>query len=372
MDKWKPEQLKAMTLGGNAKASAFFKSHGWEGNSDFEAKYHSRAAKMYHKQLMKLVSGNKSHDDDIHDVDDATSTSKETAVSSTEKVTTPVATTTTSASTADSVIEPKLVKGSAATQSGSGLLVTPATMTESKEPILTMKPKTTTTTSAGLGARRIGATSAPTAKSGMGAKRLGASKAVDASLSNDLDIDIASVTISANKQTLAENANKVGLSDEDGPSKYSDNNASRYQTSYSSSSTSSKSNDVQQTKSSSGGGFSITGGGRNASTNSSSSSSVSATAAQDRFKNAKGISSDQFFGNNEEDQNQKEATLNKFQGARAISSDAYFGRAQPNEQSGSSSLDGGSAADFFAEIGTKVAEDLKNVAQKARSALQNR
>lgn len=59
MDKWKPEHLKAMVLGGNAKAKEFFKSHGYDdgAGTDFEAKYHSRAAKLYHKALYKDIEG---------------------------------------------------------------------------------------------------------------------------------------------------------------------------------------------------------------------------------------------------------------------------------------------------------------------------
>jgi len=59
MDKWKADHLKAMEKGGNARAVEFFKSHGWDDTTvhDFEAKYTSRAAKLYHKQLYREVAG---------------------------------------------------------------------------------------------------------------------------------------------------------------------------------------------------------------------------------------------------------------------------------------------------------------------------
>lgn len=62
MDKWKPDHFRAMQLGGNLRAKDFFKQHGWDadaGAQDFEAKYSSRAAKLYTKQLSKDVAAGK-------------------------------------------------------------------------------------------------------------------------------------------------------------------------------------------------------------------------------------------------------------------------------------------------------------------------
>ena len=36
MDKWKPDHLRAMMLGGNLRAKEFFKSHGWERVPSFD------------------------------------------------------------------------------------------------------------------------------------------------------------------------------------------------------------------------------------------------------------------------------------------------------------------------------------------------
>eukprot|EP00803_Ostreobium_quekettii_P006486 evm.model.scf_157.6 EVM.evm.TU.scf_157.6 scf_157:119006-132295(-) len=53
LDTWTEKQLRVMELGGNARARAFFKQHGWTGaaSEKIEAKYTSRAAKLYRQQL---------------------------------------------------------------------------------------------------------------------------------------------------------------------------------------------------------------------------------------------------------------------------------------------------------------------------------
>ena len=45
-----------MSYGGNARASTFFKQHGWTDGGKMEAKYTSRAAELYKQLLMKEVS----------------------------------------------------------------------------------------------------------------------------------------------------------------------------------------------------------------------------------------------------------------------------------------------------------------------------
>lgn len=55
LDGWTQEQLKLMAVGGNGRARQFFKQHGWEelGADKIEAKYTSRAAQMYRSILEK-------------------------------------------------------------------------------------------------------------------------------------------------------------------------------------------------------------------------------------------------------------------------------------------------------------------------------
>ncbi|KAM0876348.1 hypothetical protein ACQ4PT_036204 [Festuca glaucescens] len=53
LDSWAPNQLKMMVYGGNNRAQAFFKQHGWTDGGKIEAKYTSRAADLY-RQLLHL------------------------------------------------------------------------------------------------------------------------------------------------------------------------------------------------------------------------------------------------------------------------------------------------------------------------------
>ncbi|XP_044503229.1 probable ADP-ribosylation factor GTPase-activating protein AGD8 isoform X2 [Mangifera indica] len=56
LDSWNTEQLKTMMFGGNNRAQAFFKQHGWTDGGKIEAKYTSRAAEMYKQILTKEVA----------------------------------------------------------------------------------------------------------------------------------------------------------------------------------------------------------------------------------------------------------------------------------------------------------------------------
>lgn len=56
LDSWTPDQLKMMSFGGNNRAQAFFKQHGWTDGGKIEAKYTSRAANLYRQLLTKEVA----------------------------------------------------------------------------------------------------------------------------------------------------------------------------------------------------------------------------------------------------------------------------------------------------------------------------
>ncbi|OMO77306.1 Arf GTPase activating protein [Corchorus capsularis] len=56
LDSWSPEQLRMMIYGGNNRAQAFFKQHGWTDGGKIEAKYTSRAADLYRQILSKEVA----------------------------------------------------------------------------------------------------------------------------------------------------------------------------------------------------------------------------------------------------------------------------------------------------------------------------
>ncbi|KAK4744636.1 hypothetical protein SAY87_010948 [Trapa incisa] len=56
LDSWSVDQLKMMIFGGNNRAHAFFKQHGWSDGGKIEAKYTSRAAELYKQILSKEVA----------------------------------------------------------------------------------------------------------------------------------------------------------------------------------------------------------------------------------------------------------------------------------------------------------------------------
>jgi len=62
LDSWTPEQLKMMVYGGNNRAQAFFKQHGWTDGGKIEAKYTSRAADLYRQLLAKDVAKSSTED----------------------------------------------------------------------------------------------------------------------------------------------------------------------------------------------------------------------------------------------------------------------------------------------------------------------
>lgn len=103
--------------------------------------------------------------------------------------------------------------------------------------------------------------------------------------------------------------------------------------------------------------------------------------ASKRFANAKAISSDQYFGrsNLNEDETNK-SRLDKFQGSSSISSEDYFGDGSRKKSSGGSSYGVSSytAPDMTAikqdlkEGVTRVAGRLSNMASNVMSSFQDR
>lgn len=57
MDAWKPQQLKLMELGGNARLKAFFRHHGIPDSMPIKEKYNTRAAEWYRRNLKSLIEG---------------------------------------------------------------------------------------------------------------------------------------------------------------------------------------------------------------------------------------------------------------------------------------------------------------------------
>lgn len=59
LDKWKPHELKAMEVGGNAKAKSFFRDHGVFDMEKIESKYHTSASQQYKTKIKEQVTGKK-------------------------------------------------------------------------------------------------------------------------------------------------------------------------------------------------------------------------------------------------------------------------------------------------------------------------
>ena len=383
MDSWKPEHLLAMKLGGNGAARTFFKSHGWGAEeTDLVAKYNSRAAKMYHKSLYRKVK------DEIvmNGADAAVTLSPEVSARKTPPPTGDIGLDNlmlsssspsidegrTAAGSLSKTAENFIEKNRNATPPSNG--ATPLKVA-AKAPKVgggkTVKLGGGLSSSSGnkkparrkggrMGAKRMGAKR-------MGAKRMGAKKVSDDLKEFAMQKAPTSEELAAlkEKQKQIEEDEKMArkLQEAEGgavnqTSRYTDPNAPAF--------TSSPFSRPQKTspkqKSFGGGGFSITGGGRNADAYNQPEGS-----AVDRFKNQKGISSDQFFGRNDHavDNVEHSMKMNKYANATSISSDMYFDRAKEEQRGpGGHVAVQSSAADFFSELGAKVSSDFKTLVRK--------
>lgn len=79
LDEWTEEQIAKMTAGGNAKARAFFRSHGVDESKRGEAKYKTKAAEQYRASLAHAVSNTSSTTDDSAGTSAAAADSSSTA-----------------------------------------------------------------------------------------------------------------------------------------------------------------------------------------------------------------------------------------------------------------------------------------------------
>mmetsp|Transcript_5238 Transcript_5238/g.8013 ORF Transcript_5238/g.8013 Transcript_5238/m.8013 type:complete len:490 (+) Transcript_5238:325-1794(+) len=416
MDTWKPEHLKAMFLGGNKKALDYFKSHGWStsGSQDFEEKYKSGAAKRYHRQLYKeveradldeLLHSNKPSlqkkklsaselggDRGLEDLirQSTPPPSRGGTPPPSARATTPPARVVTPTDSIQrplsSVSNPECVsprhptplesslqttgtapaakapvpKQTAAPAPKAPVAATPSNGTKDLEtkPMVGLMLGTKTDGSKTSDVKKKAASltkgkrrPATKKKGGLGATR------VTGTTSKATKEDLADLM----KEPTVALAPPIQQPEPSGPtSKYTGRTAGAAASSSTSSSKPSS------------GGFSITGGGKNAA------ESTNVSEQLDRFKNAKGISSDAFFRSEQEtyeERQQREQMMNKFSASSSISSDAYFGREQEPETGGgrlrgfssSSGENLASAADFFSELGSKVKADIASVASRYTS-----
>lgn len=131
-----------------------------------------------------------------------------------------------------------------------------------------------------------------------------------------------------------------------------------------------RSNSLDKSSTAYGGGSSARGGYGGGAGGSKPKQEEGPGVAQQRFGNAKSISSSAFHGqDNQETEYEKQQRLSQFQGAGAISSDAYFGREQRNSSGagGSANLDM-SASDLVSKIGITARQDMDSIKQIASQA----
>lgn len=87
--------------------------------------------------------------------------------------------------------------------------------------------------------------------------------------------------------------------------------------------------------------------------------------ARQKFGNQKGIGSDEFFGKGAYDphaQNEAKSRLQGFEGASSISSNAYFGREEDDASEDYGDLES-AAKDFVRKFGITAGDDLENLTQ---------
>jgi ADP-ribosylation factor GTPase-activating protein 2/3 len=423
MDKWKIEHLRAMQLGGNKLAKEFFKSHGWDASSssqDFEAKYKSRAAKMYHKQLYRQIE-NKLNSEQAAVSAEVTSALEGVSLQAPVPGTAPLAPSSTTsaaaaAAAAAAAIAPATVpsppprtpspkappvqKGTlkighlgehAADGQAAVKVATQGTvrrLTAKKRTVRKMKP---------TGARQLMVTgpAAPVAavadvaapnddlakftneavstKEELAAQVQAKEAQETAKLEAERQVELDFATAGKHSSTSATSTNAaVGTATKpvvSEPSPAAGQN--------------SKGGVNASTSSASGpiGGYSMYGGGADSSVYD---NGQNVSDKLDKSKAAKSISSDQFFEKQLSGVQQNYASQQqnaKFVSSSAISSDAYFGR-DGNGSGGDgggrmdgggdgtvrarrgSSLDMSSAADFFAQLGSKVKDDIGEVMNK--------
>lgn len=361
LDTWTEDQLALMSVGGNQRARSFFKQHGWDelGSDKIEAKYTSRAAQMYRKQLekeaQKLIGG-----------DNAVSTKslESTKSSSLNK-----------SSQRNGVEKAENASATPASSKPSATL-TKATNTTTNRPAATTKAR--------LGARKLGARTG----GGLGVKKI----------ANNIDDSLFDQAPEEKKSEVSDVAEAKDFEDFEDPlpvptsSRFAMDTLeekmrpARGKDGHLTLDTSSDffsdpighkssglgvqdSIEAVKTNGTPGAGAVFSGSIRQTSRTKLSQEQEVGTA-QARFGDAKSISSSAFFDDQQQDNGyERSVKLSQFQGSTAISSDAYFGR---ESRSGKMDTLDASAADMIGRIGLTARQDveqLKVMASEATSKL---
>ena len=327
MDKWKAEHLEAMVQGGNDKARKFFTSHGWasaEGDKeDFESKYKSRAARMYHKKLYASITVESEESTEVLEVTDQVSelkvdTGKAKPMSIPQKKSPRSVTPPPRKSPEMKAINPKrsMTPPPKGHLKFPGKAPSPLTTANASAPKIQVDPTKANARKELNAPRRKGK-----GRAGLGAKRVNKANGKADFSAEDINVQPAA----ASEETV-----QVKKEPEQEKSLYQREGSQSGSTSTSWSSSSVYSQPMATSNGHSNGNGDI-----------------------NRFKNMKGFGSDQFFGRtpgsnmSDAERMAHQTRLNKLNGARGISSDMYFGR--ETGAKGSSGMDDDISLDRFAD-----------------------
>ncbi|GJJ75086.1 ADP-ribosylation factor GTPase-activating protein 2/3 [Entomortierella parvispora] len=396
LDKWTWEQLRAMTLGGNAAAKEHFNKYPGSDSKDVKTKYSGKAGIAYKEKLAQkvkedmLLHPGKSILDQ-HTEENGKSAALTPASSASgdddffntwnqpKKATSP-----TTSSSASSMAPPIVGLGASLNRSGSTSSTPSSTLSASR-------PAKSTLTSA----RKTGMASKPMK---LGAKKAGtinfeeaeARARAEAERIEKLGFEAAEeerLQKIANEKARADAANAAVLGGSSGSGGAEAGARSNYYQSNTANKSRASSEDMERL----GMGMGRMGFGAAPAKASSTTQSRSgfggmgsyspqveenSTAAREKFGGQKAISSDQYFGRNQYDadaQAEASSRLQNFSGATSISSNQYFGRPEDSPTLGSdvslSTLSNLSGSEFAKKLGQADLATLKNAVQTGAGKL---
>ncbi|OWZ79086.1 ADP-ribosylation factor GTPase-activating protein 2/3 [Cryptococcus neoformans Tu401-1] len=367
LDSWSIQQLRTLKVGGNASCAEFFNKNGG-GNllapqsTDARARYTSRVASLYKEELAKRTQDDAArYPHGIHidglELTPLASPAKAAATdddffSSWDKPTSKPATpaTSTQAATAPSI---GLTRAPVPRTVTSSSLRSSTTSAPSSRPASASRLSSSTTTTTGaapkvskLGASKLGAKKAATPIDFEEAQRKALEeeeRAKQLSIENKKKEEEAA---KAAKEREAEEAKKAKAAADAAASANASVGSSRSGTPANGAA---KKSAVSSAPVPGRLGFGQTVGvAAPAQSKTRTAVADDVRTARDKFGNQKGISSDMYFGRGSYDPSaaaEAQTRLRDFQGATAISSNAYFGREEENEEEGGLGGDSGMGGD---------------------------
>ena len=328
-----------MSVGGNQRARSFFKQHGWDeiGSDKIEAKYTSRAAQLYRKQLEKDAAKAMSGEGE----DSKPAASAKAVMSATNGAAAAASAAATRAAVGASkarLANPR--RGGGMKLGGGGGLGIKKISSQVDDSLFEQAPvvEEAAPTPVEDAETLEDAVGAPAASSRFNMdtmeekRRPPMPRGKDGHLTLDASNDFFSDPLGKRGAGASETRSPTGLSSAGGGGF--------------------------------GGGAKSMSGSRRGAT--SAVAEADSGAAQARFGNAKSISSSAFFNDEQKESDyERQGKLNQFQGSTAISSDAYFGRESSSQ--GGDNLDA-SAADLVSKISLTARQDVQQLKAMASDA----